>query len=198
MINEDEENSPTALIPFCEFGGNVSAMGVKIDQLDVPVCNSFKAKIVKDQLCYEVDPNNFKHNIALNGELSLSLFIDFNEDRGTGDFQSFEPFITINTIGRTKKFFFIIQKFILEPIKLVLERIYFFDAIKEIAITDSFFDLDENKIGCQKESIADCSTRKYLKDLMNKCQCLPFEIRLDSKVIYLFMPPILGFCQHTF
>ena len=109
MINEDEENSPTALIPFCEFGGNVSAMGVKIDQLDVPVCNSFKAKIVKDQLCYEVDPNNFKHNIALNGELSLSLFIDFNEDRETGDFQSFEPFITINTIGRTKKFFFLFK-----------------------------------------------------------------------------------------
>ena len=80
----------------------MSAMGVKIDQLDIPVCNSFKAKILRDQLCYEVDPNNYKHNIDLEGELSLSLFIDFNEDRETKVFQSLEPFITINTIGGIK------------------------------------------------------------------------------------------------
>ena len=28
-----------------------------MDQLDVPVCNVFKAKIYKDQLCYEADFN---------------------------------------------------------------------------------------------------------------------------------------------
>ena len=38
--------APAALIPFCEFGGSQSAMGDKIDQFDVPVCNSFKAKII--------------------------------------------------------------------------------------------------------------------------------------------------------
>ena len=39
---EDGQLSPTALLPFCEFGGNMSVMGVKIDQFDVPVCNSFR------------------------------------------------------------------------------------------------------------------------------------------------------------
>ena len=29
----------------------MSAMGVMIDQFDVPVCNSFQAKILNDQLC---------------------------------------------------------------------------------------------------------------------------------------------------
>ena len=52
-----EEDVQTAMIPFCEFGGNMSVMGVKIDQFDVPVCNSFRPKIVQDQLCYTVDPN---------------------------------------------------------------------------------------------------------------------------------------------
>ena len=33
----------------------MSSVGVKIDQFDVPVCNSFQAKILNDQLCYEVD-----------------------------------------------------------------------------------------------------------------------------------------------
>ena len=37
-ILDDEGNlSPTALIPFCEFGGNMSAMGIKIEQ--IKMCN---------------------------------------------------------------------------------------------------------------------------------------------------------------
>ena len=63
------------VIPFCEFGGNMSVMGVKIDQFDVPVCNSFRPKILRDQLCYTVDPNEYKHKIDLTGELSIILFI---------------------------------------------------------------------------------------------------------------------------
>ena len=56
IIDEDGELSPTALIPFCEFGGNMSVMGVKIDRLQYPVCNSFRPKIKKDQLCNTTYP----------------------------------------------------------------------------------------------------------------------------------------------
>ena len=52
--------SPSSFIPYCEFGGKMSAMGVKKDQFKVPVCNSFKAKILHDQLCYDVDLDKFK------------------------------------------------------------------------------------------------------------------------------------------
>ena len=82
MIDEDGNLSPSALIPFCDIGGNMSAMGVMIDNFDVPVCNSFKAKLVKDQLCYEVDPNNYiPSNRKDASYLDLMLLIDFNEDR---------------------------------------------------------------------------------------------------------------------
>ena len=110
--------NPTALIPFCEFGGNISAMGVKIGQLETPVCNSFRAKIIKNQLCFEVDPNKYKDKIDLKSDLSLSFFIHYNEDREDTNidievvvrsiFQyvsniligiSEEHFITVNTIG---------------------------------------------------------------------------------------------------
>ena len=80
----------------------MSAMGVKIDQLNVPVCNSFKAKIMQDQLCYQVDPNKFRDKIDLKAGLALTLFIDYNEDRQSRiDDNSEEPFITIDTIGKT-------------------------------------------------------------------------------------------------
>ena len=60
----------------------MSAMGVKIEQFDVPVCNSFKPKVLRDQLCYEVDPNKFI-NPKFKGETlksGLTFLIDHNED----------------------------------------------------------------------------------------------------------------------
>ena len=104
IIDQDGELSPTAMIPFCDFGGNMSVMGVKIDQFDVPVCNSFRPKMIRDQLCYTVDPNMYyKHKIDLKGELSLSLFIHYNEDRqmeDTDDTDSTDKHFIIETIGK--------------------------------------------------------------------------------------------------
>ena len=78
----------------------MSVMGVKIDQFGIAVCNSFRPKIVRDQLCYTVDPNEYKHKIDLKGELSLSLFIHYNEDRQMEHYDAInEPFIIIDTIG---------------------------------------------------------------------------------------------------
>ena len=112
--DDDGELSPTALIPFCDFGGDMSAMGVKIDQFDVPVCNSFKAQIIQDQLCYSLDPNKFRDNLSSKNDLELSLLIDYNEDRifkeNVGHktrektkslkvSENKKDFITINTLG---------------------------------------------------------------------------------------------------
>ena len=91
---------PTALIPFCDFGGNMSVMGLKIDHFEIPFCNSFRPKIVKDQLCYTVDPNDYKHDIDLEGHLSFSLLIDYNEDRQMASEEvEDDNFIIVETIG---------------------------------------------------------------------------------------------------
>lgn len=71
ILDENGEFSPTALIPFCDFGGDMSTMGVKIDQFDVPVCNSFKSQIIQEQLCYSVDPNKFKNYSKSKNEIEL-------------------------------------------------------------------------------------------------------------------------------
>ena len=56
---------------------------------------------LKDQLCYQVDPNEYKDKIDLKGDLSLKLFIHFNEDRQMEDSNNLEePYITIDTIGK--------------------------------------------------------------------------------------------------
>ena len=83
IVGEDGHLSPTALIPFCEFGedGNFSRMGRKSDYFDVPVCNSFRPKIIEDQLCYEVDPNEYINDKDDLDEISFKLYISYNEDR---------------------------------------------------------------------------------------------------------------------
>ena len=81
---------PTALIPYCDFGGNMSAMGVKIENFDFPVCNSFKAKIVNDKLCYEVDPNQFRNGSENEMNLGIGLLLDYNEDRQFDIYQKHE------------------------------------------------------------------------------------------------------------
>ena len=49
------------------------------------MCNSFKAKVLNDQLCYEVDlEQQFKSKTSYlkrNLELGLVFFMDYNEDR---------------------------------------------------------------------------------------------------------------------
>ena len=61
----------------------MSSVGIKIHQFDVPVCNSFQAKVLNDQLCYEVDLSKLSNKKNINRELKsgLSFILDYNEDR---------------------------------------------------------------------------------------------------------------------
>ena len=54
-------------------------------------------------MCYTVDPNTYKND--LKGELSLSLFIHYNEDRKIEDIadSSNQNSINVDTIGKTLK-----------------------------------------------------------------------------------------------
>ena len=83
FVKEGKKLSPSTFIPFCDFGGNMSSMGVKIDLFEVPVCNSFQDKVLNDQLCYEVDLNKYsdEYNIHKQLKLGFAFLMDYNEDR---------------------------------------------------------------------------------------------------------------------
>ena len=78
-----EGNSPSAFIPFCQFGKNHSSMGVKNSLFDIPVCNCFKEKYLMDQLCYEIDVNKFRDKTFSSKDLKLgfSFLVDINDVR---------------------------------------------------------------------------------------------------------------------
>ena len=60
---------------------------------------------------------------------------------------------------------------------------YNLNNIKEIEVTSSYLGLDQDVRSCQNEEpFYNCTTRHYLDELLNKCGCLPFNIRLMEKV----------------
>ena len=109
IIDDDKKISPSALIPFCGFGQKI--MGSKIEQFDVPVCNSFKSKVLNDQLCYEVDPNDFVNIKEFNE--GLKFYVDTNVDRQYPTRSADTDFmIYLDTLGRS---YFCLRK---QPYKL--------------------------------------------------------------------------------
>ena len=66
--------------------------------------------------------------------------------------------------------------------KLSLDMEHNLNVIKEITVTDSFLSMDKDIRGCQKESYDDCTTNKYINALTDKCQCLPFQLKLTEEV----------------
>ena len=68
---------------------------------------------------------------------------------------------------------------LLEPVRFIAgkeEYEYNLDALTMIEATDSFISQDEDVRGCQLEPLFNCTTRKYLKALLDRCGCLPLSI----------------------
>ena len=81
IYNNNQTLNPTALVTFCSVSDDYSAMGVKIDQIDVPVCNRFMPKVRRNQICYTVDLDKIRKETELKGKVYFVFFIDYNEDR---------------------------------------------------------------------------------------------------------------------
>ena len=58
-------------------------MGVFIDHFSFPICRSFRATVLNDQLCYELNPNEYigQENLQESLRVGITLVIDNNEDR---------------------------------------------------------------------------------------------------------------------
>ena len=94
----------------------MSVMGVKIEDFEIPFCNAFKEKLIKDKLCYTVDLNKRRFQVKDEKSLTLKLFISYNEDRQLDTFQDLnmsykgdnlilDQYVLVETIGKFQKSF---------------------------------------------------------------------------------------------
>ena len=90
----------------------MTALGVKIKQFDMPVCNSFKPKLLEHQLCYEIDINEiFQLPTSNDLKNGLIFVLDYNEDRQINSFEDKDDNTEISnkSIVQRGKCIFVIQ-----------------------------------------------------------------------------------------
>ena len=77
---------------------------------------------------------------------------------------------------------------IIAPLELEGEGSYALNVVKEIKVTDDYLGLDQETRKCHnKESVEECSTRKYLKMMEEICDCVPYRLRnftLENQVVF--------------
>lgn len=79
VFDDVGDPTPSSFIPFCWFGKtNVKA---KSEKFSAHVCNSFKPKLMNDQVCFDIDPNKYLQNGQNADNIVLYLLIDDNKDR---------------------------------------------------------------------------------------------------------------------
>ena len=60
---------------------------------------------------------------------------------------------------------------------------YNLDALTNIEVTESFLTLDQDSRECQNDgTFSNCTTRHYMDAVLQKCACLPFNMRPSEKV----------------
>ena len=58
---------------------------------------------------------------------------------------------------------------------------YSFNNLKEIFVTDSFMELDNNIRNCQRiDTYEECKTKQHIENLLNHCGCLPISYLTDK------------------
>ena len=74
------KNSPSAFLPFCEYNGDMLAVGEYIQSFPFPVCTAFRPTVLHGQLCYQFDPSTVLTNPTTDQPF-LIFIMDYNEDR---------------------------------------------------------------------------------------------------------------------
>ena len=86
ILDKSGSFTASSFIPFCNFGGNMSVVGKKIDEFPIPVCRIFKKTALNRQVCYSIDMNEIKNDIdktKVGLSIGLNLLLDYNEERQT-------------------------------------------------------------------------------------------------------------------
>ena len=93
IVDNHDNQSPSAFIPFCSIGSNNKTIGKHVPGFSIPVCTLFKPSFLNGQICYKLDLSDVMDEVDISSGIrgGLSFFMDYNKDR------------MINSIGNGRK-----------------------------------------------------------------------------------------------
>ena len=191
LVDSQEQLTPSALIPFCAYDGDMNITGQYVTGLDFPICNKFKPTILNGQLCYQIDMKDIlKEKVTRPGRgFGLTLAIEqkartleqssnvFKASLQQGrlytkiDIPEFSSSIHLNNL-----------------VKYTDSRagLYKMSVLKKMTGSEGFLGLADVTKGCQIEDQSECERRKYLEEGQRRCGCLPWTLApaMTSEVTY--------------
>ena len=165
LIGANNEQMPSALIPFCSYQSEIS--GKTIHGYNLLACNSFGPSIVNGRLCYSLK-DQLKGKKTRHGKKNgLMLMIDpgqimdnQNDDEASSSFELY-----LHTLSGFSGF---------------RAGSYALNSLKEMTGTPGFMSLPDNQKRCEIQLYEDCERSKFVGQLQDKCGCIPWAFASDK------------------
>ena len=188
MLDSFGNPSPSALVPYCAFKGNMNMTGEYIDGLNFPVCNKFKPVIQEGQNCYALNINSviLKSDQKTRRGIANGILIAIDTDQPTtfemankienreqmrGQLRGGRPAIsnrmTMLSISSLERYTDYCQGGSCS---------YKMTNLKKMTGTESFLALSDEIKDCQLEAEEECRQRKLLQETQQRCGCLPWVL----------------------
>ena len=89
ILDDNDNISPSAFIPFCSFQGSPDLLSREFANFSLPVCTSFKKRLLDGQLCYQIDVNTLVNETTAAGlqRGGLALLVDANAEYDLNTFR---------------------------------------------------------------------------------------------------------------
>ena len=182
LVNSRGELTPSALIPFCAYNGDMNITGQYIPGLDIPICNKFKPTFLDGQLCYMIDMKDvLKEKVTRPGRgFGLMLAIEQKvtaTEPNSDDFSSFLQQGQLHTKIDIPAFSSSIHLNNLVKYTDSRPGLYKMSVLKKMTGTDGFLNLADKTKGCHIEDQRECEQTKYLEEVQKRCGCLPWSLK---------------------
>ena len=199
LVDSKGKLTPSALIPFCAYDGDMNITGQFISGIDFPICNKFKATILDGQLCYAIDMKDvLKEKVTRPGRgFGLMLAIEQKVKKSKEGSHNFEASLRqgrLYTKIDIPEFSSSIHLNNLVKYTDSRAGLYKMSVLKKMTGTEGFLGLADATKGCHIEDQAECERRKYVEEVQTSCGCLPWSLApaLSSEVtLKLFFYPFL-------
>ena len=183
LIDISGSLTPAALIPFCAYQTNMTLLGQTRQDLPFPVCDQFQPTVLEGQRCYVLDLNSISNKETKSGlKNGLLLLIDPGrlEPRQKPKTIAPEKFLSLNLDPLT------MQSSGISSARIYLNTLasftdfregkYAMSSLKQMAGTESFIDLPEEKRDCQVQSFETCQALRYVEEVQKTCGCIPWAL----------------------
>ena len=181
---------PSAFIPFCSLGGDMTQSGQYIQGLSLPVCTAFLPVLHRGQLCFRVSQSSLdllSNHGGAGVKNSLKFLLDTNAERSSAILNKSNDNSTMDLdpedFPEDDHARIHIQT--LSPFTGHGPGHFQMIVLKQTTGSEEFLSLPDHKKKCQEELREECEVRVWEEAVLARCHCSPFSVaRMTGKVSY--------------